>query len=116
MSKNLQILVLVTGLTTAGCDTTESVTAYLESGFQQATNAVVGVFDQSEPSKDPIYICQSEGFEPGSAEYDTCVDKNISDLCQARGDMASPEYIECVKYYDDLQLVRRQVRIIGTVR
>lgn len=116
MSRSLQMLVLVAGLTTAGCETTERVTAYLESGFQQAGDAVVEIFDQPEQSEDPIYICQSQGYEPGSAEYDTCVDKNVSDLCQQRGDMASPEYVECVKYYDDLQLVRRQVRIIGTVR
>ncbi len=100
----------------AGCETTDDITAEIGSGIRQLGDAVSGAFRGSDASDDPIYKCQAEGHTAGTAEYEACVQASVAEHCTQYGKPSSPEYSECLTYYKDLQMVRRQVRAIGIVR
>lgn len=97
----------------AGCESFEDASASLTDSMRGLGSAITGMFDTGEQSDDPIYRCRAAGHETGSVEYRKCLTDAVAEHCKRYGAAADKPYQDCVAYYHDLDMVRRQTRIYG---
>ena len=112
--RSLASLALLTALIIgAGCESFEDASTSVTDSMRSLGSTITGMFDSGEPSDDPLYQCRAAGYDTGSVEYRKCRADAVATHCKRYGEAASKPYQDCVAYFADLEMVRRQTRIYG---
>ena len=112
--RSVASLALLTALIiAAGCESFDDASTSVTDGVRSLGSTITGMFDGDEQSDDPIYQCRAAGYDTGSAEYRKCRSDAVAAHCKRYGDAAGKPYQDCVAYFANLEMVRRQTRIYG---